>query len=251
MRFEKTEDRHDDFDTRLPGRPSGRRLAMRVAIYFTPPAGAELTRRAGEWLGRSPFDNEPTRAPDEALDAVVAEPARYGFHATIKAPFRLAEGADLAELDERLAAFCASREPVRIQSLVVSQLGPFFAFVPDAAPAALGELEEAVVRDFEPLRAPLSEAEYARRRPERLSDKERDNLQAWGYPHVFDAFRFHMTLTGPVEERELAAVRERIAAHFGDLDGQPLTISQLALFLEPEPGEPFRTYSVHPFRPDV
>ncbi|MEX6505976.1 DUF1045 domain-containing protein [Jiella sp. M17.18] len=222
---------------------------MRVAIYFTPPAGAELTRRAGEWLGRSAFDGEATREPEIALDALTSEPARYGFHATMKAPFRLAEAADLEELDARLAAFCASRDPVTIANLKVAQLGPFFAFVPETAPPALGELEEAVVRAFEPLRAALTEEEYQRRHPERLSEKERENLKTWGYPHVFDAFRFHMTLTGPVAPERQDEARERIAEHFGNLDGQPLTIDQLAIFLEPERGAPFRVHSLHRFRP--
>ncbi|MCW4114015.1 DUF1045 domain-containing protein [Aurantimonas sp. MSK8Z-1] len=222
---------------------------MRVAIYFTPPAGAPLTRAAAEWLGRSAFDGEPTRAPEPVLDALVAEPARYGFHATMKAPFRLRHGVQLEQLDEALAAFASTRHPVLIEELAVAALGPFFAFVPKAPPAALSDLEAAIVTAFEPFRAPLTEAEVARRRPERLTERQRDHVERFGYPHVLDDFRFHMTLTGAVDEARRSEVRARLGAQFGALDGQALLIDQLALVLEPAPGEPFRVHSLHPFEP--
>ncbi|MEF2550329.1 DUF1045 domain-containing protein [Aurantimonas sp. A2-1-M11] len=221
---------------------------MRAAIYFTPPAGAPLTRTAARWLGRSAFDGEPTRAPDPAVDPLVASPARYGFHATMRAPFRFAEGVDLAEVDARLAAFCASRDRVRIDRLVIARLGPFFALVPERAPEALGDLEAAVVNSFEPLRAAATPQEIARRQPEALSERQRDYLAQWGYPHVFEEFRFHMTLTGKVPAAERDTVEAQLRDTFGEFDGAPLAIDHLALFMEPEPGAPFRVHSVHPFR---
>ncbi|HEX2017428.1 MAG TPA: DUF1045 domain-containing protein [Aurantimonas sp.] len=220
---------------------------MRAAIYFTPPAGAPLTRAAAEWLGRSAFDGEPTRPGDDWLDPLVEAPARYGFHATVKAPFRLADDVDLVDLDARLAAFCDSRENVSVEQLVIARLGSFFALVPEAQPAALSELADAVVRTFEPLRAPTSEAEIRRRNPERLTERQREQLEQWGYPYVFDDFRFHMTLTGSVEPKDAAAVEARMRAHFDGLDGAPLAIDRLAVFVEPERGTPFRLHSMHPF----
>ena len=220
---------------------------MRVAIYFTPPAGAALTRAAAEWLGRSAFDGEPTRPSDEWLDPLVEAPARYGFHATMKAPFRLADDVDLVDLDARLAAFCASRNVFAIDRLVIERLGSFFAFVPEIQPAALAELAEAVVRTFEPLRAPASEEEIRRRNPERLSARQRDQLEQWGYPYVFNDFRFHMTLTGSVGPKDRAKVAKRLAQHFGALDGAPLSVDQLTVFVEPKPAAAFRLHSMHPF----
>ena len=220
---------------------------MRAAIYFTPPAGAPLTRAAAQWLGRSAFDGEPTRPGDEWLDPLVETPARYGFHATMKAPFRLVDDVDLVDLDARLAAFCASRDTVDIDRFVIERLGPFFAFVPAAQPAALVELAEAVVRTFEPLRAPASEEEIRRRKPERLSERQREQLVQWGYPYVFNDFRFHMTLTGSVEAAQRDAVEARLRAHFDAMDGAPLTIDTLAVFVEPQPGAAFRLHSMHPF----
>lgn len=224
---------------------------MRAAIFFTPPASAALTRAAAQWLGRGVFDGEPTRDSDPAIDTLVAEPARYGFHATMKAPFRFADGADLADLDASLADFCASREPVAIDRLVIAALGPFFAFVPERSPPTLSELAEATVRTFDAWRAPLTDEEYRRRRPDRLSERQRENLTEWGYPNVLKDFRFHMTLTGPVEAGERASVEARLRERFADVDGAPLSLDRLGIFIEPEPGGPFRLHSLHPFRPPI
>ncbi|KQT52790.1 MULTISPECIES: DUF1045 domain-containing protein [unclassified Aureimonas] len=220
---------------------------MRVAIYATPPAGAALTRAAALWLGRDAFSGEPTREPDPAIDPLVAEPARYGFHATMRAPFRIADGFDLEDVDARLADFCASRPAVTLPAIELSAIGSFFALVPSAPSAPLADLEAALIEAFEPYRAGLTEAEIARRRPDRLSERQRAHLDAYGYPYVLEDFRFHMTLTGSVPEAERARVAPRLAERFAAFDGAPLVLSSLALFIEPSPGAPFRVHSLHHF----
>jgi putative phosphonate metabolism protein len=220
---------------------------LRAAIYFTPPAGAALTRAAALWLGRDAFVGDATRPPDAALDPIVAEPARYGFHATMRAPFRIAEGFDLADIDERLARFAASRPKVTLPEMALRQLGPFFALVPTAPSEKLAALEADLLEAFDALRAPLTAAEIARRKPDRLSERQRAQLDRWGYPHVLEDFRFHMTLTGPVEPARTDAVAALLQERFGVFDGAPLAIDGLAVFIEPSPGETFRVHSLHPF----
>src|SRR5690606_11506509 len=80
-------------------RLSAARMAMRYAIYFTPPKDETLTRVAERWLGRSAFgggrDLPATsvgRFSSSEIAFHTAAPRRYGFHATLKTPFRLAEG---------------------------------------------------------------------------------------------------------------------------------------------------------------
>jgi putative phosphonate metabolism protein len=220
---------------------------MRAAIYFTPPRDAPLTRLAAAWLGRDAFSDGPTEAPLP----LVAEPARYGFHATIKPPFRLAEGRTLEELDEALADFCHRHRRAEIAQLELHRIGRFFALVPGGREPALHALADETVRQFEPFRAPLDAAELARRAPDRLTERQREHLDRWGYPYVFDEFRFHMTLTGPVADEDAAAVEARLRERFAPVIGQSLAIDGLALFVEPRPGGPFRVHTLHSLSSDT
>lgn len=214
---------------------------MRAAIYFTPPHDAEQTRLAADWLGRDAFSGQGFRV----TDPLVAEPARYGFHATMKPPFRLADGKTLDELDQDLAAFCAGTPAVTIERLALRRIGRFFALVPETPAADLSRLADAAVRRFETFRAPLTDSELARRAPERLSQRQRELLQDWGYPYVFDEFRFHMTLTGPVADDEVPRVEARLAERFAPVLGRALPVDGLALFIEDEAGAPFRVHALH------
>ncbi|RIY03831.1 DUF1045 domain-containing protein [Aureimonas flava] len=215
---------------------------MRVALYFTPPRDAPVTRLAAEWLGRDAF----ATGGASVADALVAEPARYGFHATMKPPMRLRDGHTPEEIDRGLAAFCAARAATEIPRLALRRIGRFFALVPDEALPDLDALAGETVRQFERFRAPLSDAERARRAPDRLTERQRALLDAWGYPYVFEEFRFHMTLTGPVDEPDAAAVDARLRRHFAPVLGCPLPVDGLALFVEDEPGAPFRVRALHP-----
>jgi hypothetical protein len=68
-----------------------------------------------------------------------------------------------------------------------------------------------------------------------MSPRQRDNLARWGYPYVFEDFRFHMTLTGPLAERRRAEVRRVLEDRFRPLVDTPVVVDALALFVEPAP----------------
>jgi hypothetical protein len=121
--------------------------------------------------------------------------------------------------------------------LRVATLGAFTALVPHAAPPELGLFAAECVAAFEPFRAPLTEAETARRRPERLSPRGRALLERWGYPYVFEAFRFHMTLTDALAEEAREPWRARLAAAYGA--GAPLVLDALSVLRQDGAG-PFR-----------
>jgi putative phosphonate metabolism protein len=220
---------------------------MRAAIYFTPPADDPLARAAALWLGRDAFSDAPTRPPDPSIDPLVADPARYGFHATVRAPFRLAEGVALADARNALLRFVANRRAFALPRLVLARLGGFQALVPDEPSAAFDGLEGDVLEAFEPFRAPLTEAERARRRPERLTERQRGHLDRWGYPFVREDFRFHMTLTGSLDEAAANAAEAELRRRFGSFEGRPLRIDALALFVEDAPSQPFRVALRAPF----
>jgi putative phosphonate metabolism protein len=222
---------------------------MRAAIYFTPAKNDPLTVRAAEWLGRDAFDDRIVRDPDPKMDVLVSNPARYGFHATLKAPFRLDDSITLNELDRELAAFAQRTQAVSLGTLAVTRLTHFFALTVQAALPRLLQVEEAVRTTFEPFRAPLTEQEMVRRNPQSLTERQQTNLSRWGYPHVGQDFRFHMTLTNAiVDEDEAARVEKRLHSQFNPVLKTPVVIDALALFVEPRPGAPFYVHSRHPLR---
>lgn len=225
---------------------------MRYAIYYTPPPAHPLTRQAAQWLGRDAFSGAPLpQACVPGLDAdamadLTAEPQRYGFHATIIAPFRPAAGVSEAKIVAAFEAFCEAHDPARIGMLHVSRLGNFLALTPVEPSPEVNALQAAAVHAFTGLRAPLGEAEIARRRPERLTMRQRDYLDRHGYPYVLDEFRFHMTLTGPLERHDTVRIEAAAEAHFGAALALPPVLDHLALFVQTEAGVPFTVHSLMP-----
>lgn len=228
---------------------------MRYAIYFTPPEDDPLTRAATSWLGRSAFTGN-IFAPHAAEKLSAAEIAyqtaaarRYGFHATLMAPFTLADGETEQGLIASLAAFSEAMQRFRVARLVIGRLDGFFALVPESPNDGLNQLARDVVVAFDRFRSPLGEKEKQRRGGTHLKPTQLRNLLQWGYPYVFEEFRFHMTLTGRVDQTEAVRVHHAIEQHFGFLLEEPVEIASLALFIEPEPGAPFLVRSFHEFGP--
>ncbi|TPJ50499.1 DUF1045 domain-containing protein [Mesorhizobium sp. B2-2-4] len=224
---------------------------MRYAIYFTPQQDEKLARIAANWLGRDPF-GAATRPVEAVGDLSAAEVAfhtasarRYGFHATLKAPFRLAANETEASLRAALDAFAEATPVVMIPRLVVSQIDGFFALVPEAPLPPLNRFADDVVRDFDRFRAPLTEAEIERRSPDSLKPGEFRNLCQWGYPYVFESFRFHMTLSGRAGPQDSPRLCLAIEGLFAEVLRQPVPVDALTLFIEPEPGAPFMVLSQH------
>jgi len=142
---------------------------------------------------------------------LTARPRKYGFHGTIKPPFRLAKGVTPADLTDGLRGLCADFAAVPMASLQLAQIGRFFAMVaPDENPA-IGAIAADCVQKLDHFRAPLNDQELARRRAAKLTDRQEELLAAWGYPYVLEEFRFHLTLSGPVDAPDAVATRLREA----------------------------------------
>jgi putative phosphonate metabolism protein len=214
---------------------------MRAAVYFSPPADHPLTVAAGRWLGRDATTGEALQQPlidgfDPAeFAALTAEPRRYGFHATMKPPFRLAAGTTLADVETAMPVFCRGLAPILMRGLRLERLGAFFALTPVGPEKAINALAADVVQFFDRFRAPPSSEEIERRRPDRLTTRQREYLQRWGYPYVLDEFRFHMTLTGPVPTERQERMARALSDAFGGFLAEPLAIDALSLFVEPAP----------------
>ncbi|ESR23847.1 DUF1045 domain-containing protein [Lutibaculum baratangense] len=225
---------------------------MRHAVYFAPDPQEPLHALAASWLGRDPVTGETLAPPDllarDEHEALVAAPRRYGFHATLKAPFRLAEGATPEGLDEALEGLAGRVGAVRIPVLSLQRLGPFFALVPALPIPALDDFAASIVKELDPFRAQPASEELARRREAGLTERQAELLERWGYPYVLDEFRFHMTLTGPVPEDRAPVVEKALTTHFEKAIGRSLTVDRLCRFVEPLSGEDFQLVRTHPIR---
>ncbi|WP_331297660.1 DUF1045 domain-containing protein [Methylobacterium oryzae] len=133
-----------------------------------------------------------------------------------------------------------------VGALRVAALGPFLALVPETPPPELGLLAAECVAALDPFRAPLTEVERAKRRPERLDPRGRALLDRWGYPYVFEAFRFHMTLTDALPEAERDLWHRRLSEAYAAAGPEPLRIDAVSLLTQDGSG-PFRLLARLPF----
>jgi hypothetical protein len=218
----------------------------RVAIYATPAIDTPWWDRGSEWLGRCAAKQCLLPMPViNGLDVsrhqmLTAEPRRYGWHATLKAPMRLASDANLSALRDRLALICKDHRSIELPDLAVARMGSFLALRPANAPDALGTLANDCVQRLQPFAAALSEDEIARRRRVPMTAHEDELMLAWGYPWVLDRFRFHYSLTGSLQGVEEEIVEQLLAAahaHFASLP--PHRLDCVSIFIEPTAGADF------------
>jgi hypothetical protein len=184
----------------------------------------------------------------DTIIGLTRTPARYGFHATIMAPFRLKDGLQESELLDALTDFTTCQRQLTIPPLTVSQLDHFFCLRPVRHSSTLQGLASLCTRAFDRFRAPLHPSELARRKAAQLSGQEKKNLELWGYPYVFDQFRFHFTLTARMADGKCKdRVHLALLEIFEPLLDDPLMIDALCLFVEPAPGQPMRCVHRFPF----
>lgn len=227
--------------------------AWRYAVYFTPAHGSPLDRFGAALLGYDAYTGRSIPqvgwpgVDDRALDAITAEPRRYGFHATLKAPFRLAEGCTPTALAEAVRSLATSHAVVPLGHLRPVLLGSFVALVPVVEAPGLDPLAAACVTTFDGFRAPLDERDRARRRSAGLSARQTELLERWGYPHVFEEFRFHMTLTGPLPPAEQEPWFRRLSSAFEPIAQADVVVDAITL-LRQEAGAPFRVIERFPLK---
>jgi putative phosphonate metabolism protein len=225
----------------------------RYAIYYAPEPGSTLDRLGAELLGYDAYRGSALAFPKgiEFADwrELTQDPRKYGFHATLKAPMALAPGKDEGQLVAACAAFAAAPRAIPVIEPVVNPISGFIALVPARPSAALEALAADCVRDFDPFRAALTEKDRARRNPAKLSPRQVEYLDLWGYPYVFEEFRFHMTLTGRVAPERADSILAVLRARLSGVTRGPLAIDRLALFRQDGDREQFRIIAHWPLTP--
>ena len=118
-----------------------------------------------QWLGWDIALGQPVPQPVIAaarpLAELTAAATPYGFHATIKPPFRLIEGLGPADLAAAMAELSGRLAPLTLAGLVLTDLDGFLALTPVGEVKALNTLAATVVRDLDRFRAPAPVSELA------------------------------------------------------------------------------------------
>lgn len=212
----------------------------RYAIYFMPDGA--LGNFGAAWFGWDP--QVGTRVPFLNLEGINADhatlikaPWRYGLHATLKSPFRLKTPYTETELILSFEEFCAQAVPARGGKLIPKIIDGCLALAPMTALEGFNRLARDCVRFFEPYRAPLNDAEIAKRQKCPLTQYEERMLFEWGYPYIFDAFKFHITLTGRIEGKTAQQLIQQLENWLNPILPDPFVIPDLVLAGEDEAGQ--------------
>jgi hypothetical protein len=219
----------------------------RYAIYFVPGADSKLYRYGSSILGYDCYTGQTVDFPEgfgagaANWNELTAAPRRYGFHATLKAPFYLSPSCTEPQLVNALQNFAGLGHAVHTFAPTVRILGDFFAVVPVQANAALDALAASCTTIFDAYRAPMSPQERARRIALGLNQSQIQNLDRWGYPYVLTEFRFHMTLTGKIPVRRRNAILGTLLDGLQRADVErSIAVDRLAVLRQDSPDACFR-----------
>jgi len=208
----------------------------RYAIYYVPAQGSALDRFGAELLGHDAWSGSALPFPAHIVEQIAdwqelsADPRKYGFHATLKAPMALADGKTEAALLAACADFASEPRVIPLVTPVVDSISGFIAVIPRERSHLLEQLAADCVRAFDVFRAPLTPEDRVRRNPAKLSPRQVDYLDRWGYPYVMEEFRFHMTLTGRLGDVRRGSVLAMLRERFARLELATLAVDRLALF---------------------
>jgi len=223
----------------------------RYAIYYAPTPDSALDRFGAQILGYDAYGGDDLPFPDGVTPdwrELTQDPRKYGFHATLKAPMALADGKTEVQLTAACEVFAAKERRIPIIAPIVDSISGFIAVIPSRPSEEVLQLATDATRDFDAFRAPLTPEDRARRNPDKLTPRQRDNLDRWGYPYVMEEFRFHMTLTGRLgaERREpiVGWLRDRFVA----TGINTIAIDRIALFRQDEEASRFRIIGHWPLR---
>lgn len=213
----------------------------RYAIYYVPDERATWAQVCMAWLGWDMVAGQSLPHPDvpgvpNRISALTAVPRRYGLHATIKPPFRMAPGKTVLGLERAIQDLAERQTPITLDGLTLTPLGRFLALTVPGETGALDTMAARAVRTLDTFRAAPTPQELARRRAARLTEAQEANLTNWGYPYVMESFRFHITLTSKLPKEDLNTIRCALDDYLAPLLPRPFRIGDLALVGEDSEG---------------
>jgi hypothetical protein len=223
-------------------------MPERFAVYLTLAADSDLYKLGSKWLGRDHYQDHLDKLEcdysglwDININQVITKKASlYGFHATLKPPFRLKQGYNCEQLKSILHRIAKVHQAYTSCPFAVGVIGKFLALQPTQNCAQLNQLADHCVQAFEPYRAELTDAEINRRQLEKLTMQQKTYLQQWGYPYVFEQFRCHFTLTDSLSDQQMMLCQPLLGKYFNPICiQQGLRVNQISLLHQPSLMAPF------------
>ena len=220
-------------------------MTVRYAVYFAAAESSALWLAGCRWLGRDPRSGALLPQPEvdgwsaERISQITSSPRMYGFHATLKPPFQLAEGRTVGQLASAVRELAARLQDFIVPQLSVMLLDGFLALQPSGDNAKLNAVADACVVELDRFRRPPSAEELAHRRGARLNPRQEQLLVQFGYPYVLDQFRFHMTLTQRLSRADADLLNPWLRDYLAAALAVPLHCKDLCLFVQDGPGEAF------------
>lgn len=216
----------------------------RYAIYYVPHYETELAEFGKTWFGYDLSEGDTDRnlygLSADLVREVTRQPARYGLHATLKAPFNLDEGCSLEQLLQKTEQFCKKRKKFSLGNLKIGWHGNTMVLVEGQHDHRINQFASRCVLDFEDFRAPLTVKERTRRLEQNLNLHQRLMLEELGYPYVLSEFRFHITLTKNMTEDEKVQVVPALQPVLNSILGNPCDIDGIAIVGDPGNNQPFQ-----------
>lgn len=212
----------------------------RYAVYYAPEEDSPLGLFGQEWL--SPAERHP---PEWASDAelwsqATASAAHYGFHATLKAPFRLSGGRTETELLSAVNSLARDSTPFEAPALELSELGRYLALTFAAPCPDMDALHQRCVVELDGFRAPLTDADRQRRISSGLTQQQSEMLERYGYPYVINDFEFHLTLAGPLDDGPRKQIKNLLSDSPGIRSYSKLYIGNICVFFQSDRKTAFR-----------
>lgn len=225
-------------------------MTERYAMYFSPGADSELEKFGQSVLCRSGIRKRQANAssafPDQARWLKITEqPAHYGFHATLKAPFELKQSHTVDNLTTAVTAFAMSKSPIELTTLYPRYLGGFMALTLEYELDSLSSFAFNCVKSFESFRKTLSNEDIQRRKLQGLSSRQESLLMEYGYPYVADEFRFHMTLSSKLKEHD-HDYKTWAISEYNRLISKTPVLDKIAIFSQADRQTPFALIAEFP-----
>jgi hypothetical protein len=220
----------------------------KYAVYWVPKGTDALARFGTSWTGWCAERGEHRPRGEfpgvsAAVPAITRQVWRHGFHAVIKAPFRLQEGRSRFSVEHALARVIEESVAFRLPSLRLAVIGgSVAALVPHQDCAALGALVDRVGEAMAPLEtAPPANGFAETPALDGIAvGTIGEGIESLVQLPATDAHRFHMPLTDRLPLETAFRVMEELQPLLEPLMGEPRRLHDVALMGDPGEGRPLR-----------